>query len=326
MPKFFQQEIAAYRGERRKFRNVDFKKNDFENSVGATAGTLLEFIPVHVKNPPIIQFMAYIESISDSFTNQFSSNQPFGRLDPFYVWKSANRSINVTWTLPSSSKSKALDNLNNLSWLISSLYPAYKETDSASSISASPMFRVRYANIIASPTQGGQGILCNIPSLTVTPAVKKGYTPIHPLNMGSDFANTEGRILKDAGFDVTVREGDRLLIPLEIKLTAKLNIIHDHSRGWDHSTGKYRGGPSAQGYPYLLGLKQEGAASGQPNQVKADSLTPSPTPAGGPESPGGKGKGSTRDKVKESRVTVIHDNNPGEGAEVVKNPSGQRRD
>ena len=112
MPKFFQQEIAAYRGERRKFRNVDFKKNDFENSVGATAGTLLEFIPVHVKNPPIIQFMAYIESISDSFTNQFSSNQPFGRLDPFYVWKSANRSINVTWTLPSSSKSKALDNLN----------------------------------------------------------------------------------------------------------------------------------------------------------------------------------------------------------------------
>ena len=58
MPKFFQSEIAAYNGAKTKFTNVKFKKGDFENSDAAAAGTLLEFIPVHVKNPPVIQFIA----------------------------------------------------------------------------------------------------------------------------------------------------------------------------------------------------------------------------------------------------------------------------
>ena len=53
MPKFFQNEIAAYAGEKQTFQNVKFKSNNFENSEGAELGTLLEIIPVHIKKPPV---------------------------------------------------------------------------------------------------------------------------------------------------------------------------------------------------------------------------------------------------------------------------------
>jgi len=87
MPKFFQSEIAAYNGTKTKFTNVKFKKGDFENSDSAVAGTLLEVIPVHIKNPPLIQFIAYIDQLSDSFSPEYTSEQPFGRTDPYYIWK-----------------------------------------------------------------------------------------------------------------------------------------------------------------------------------------------------------------------------------------------
>ena len=47
MPKFFQSEIAAFDGEKSKFKNVEFKKHGFENSSAAESGAILEFIPVH---------------------------------------------------------------------------------------------------------------------------------------------------------------------------------------------------------------------------------------------------------------------------------------
>ena len=88
MPKFFQNEIAAYAGEKQTFQNVKFKSNNFENSEGAELGTLLEIIPVHIKKPPVIQFIAYIDKIDDKYSVDYSSTQPFGRTDPYHIWKS----------------------------------------------------------------------------------------------------------------------------------------------------------------------------------------------------------------------------------------------
>ena len=42
MPKFFQSEIAAYGGERNEFKNIKFKRNEFQSSAAAEAGTILE--------------------------------------------------------------------------------------------------------------------------------------------------------------------------------------------------------------------------------------------------------------------------------------------
>ena len=257
MSKFFPYEIAAHAGEKHGLNNVNFKKNNFENSEGAEQGTLLEIIPVHIKNPPVIQFMAFLKDISDTFNSQYTEEQPFGRTDPYYIWKSSKRNISINLDIPSSNKAKALDNLNNLSWLLASLYPTYKEAESATSISATPLFRVRYSNIIASRTQDGQGVLCVIKSANVVHKHDKGYIFIDPVNIGSSASNVDANILKTGGFQNSISEGESIQISKLITLRLQLDVVHDHQLGWDHATGEWRGGITATKYPYGFGLQRQ---------------------------------------------------------------------
>lgn len=272
MPRFFEFEQLAYRGQKSGFRNVEFRKNDMSPSQGAEEGDLLEILPMHIKNPPLIQFIAFLTNLDDSFNSTYSSEQPFGRVDPYYVWKSSKRSISVSVDILASSRSKALDNLNNLSWFLSSLYPAYREGDNAASIAASPLFRVKYSNILASRSGGGQGLLAVIQGVRVTHDLKSGYIFIKPKKMNSAFSNIDARIIKEAGFQQNLREGDSLQIPKRIGLSFTLNVVHDHDLGWDSATGEWRGGNAASKYPYGFGLLRDaqpdpgaGNPTGQPD-------------------------------------------------------------
>ena len=276
MPKFFQVEKAAYGGEKNSLRNVDFKKGNFDNSSAAEAGTILEIIPVHIKDPPVIQFIAYIDSLNDSFNTSLTPTQPFGRPDPYYIWKSNRRSIRVTFSIPSSSVTSGLDNLNNLSWFLASLYPTYKDTQTATSIAASPMFRVRFSNLICSSTKDGQGLLGVIRNVGVNHQVKEGFIGIQPKNMGSSFANTAGKVLKEAGFD-SVSEGKKFLMPKLIKISFGLDVVHDHSLGWDFSTGGWRGGLSAPHFPYDFGLRRDTSDTPSSGQASFDDEEPANT-------------------------------------------------
>lgn len=257
MPKFFQAEKAAYAGQKDSFGNVKFKKRDFENSPGAESGTILEIIPVHIKNPPVIQFIAYLDSLSDTFSSQQTPVQPFGRTDPYYMWKSNKRAIRVGFSIPSSSVSIGLENLNNLSWFLGALYPTYKDTQVATSISASPMFRVRFANLICSATRNGQGLLGVIQNVTITPEVKNGFISARTDNLGSSFGSVTSDVIKAAGFEENFTEGKKLLIPKLMTVGFSLDVVHDHAMGWEHSTGQWRGGLAAPSFPYDFGLVRE---------------------------------------------------------------------
>jgi len=309
MPKFFQKEIAAYNGEKSTFRNVDFNKGDLTNSSAAEQGTVLEIIPVHIKNPPVIQFMAYIETLTDKIDPKYQSAQPFGRTEPYHIWQSATRNITVKWAVPSSSKAKALDNLNNLNWFLSSLYPTYKQSQVATSIAASPLFRVRYANLIASSTQNGQGVLCTITNVSVTHDTKKaGWISINPKNMGSNFANIDGSLIKAAGFDRSVEDGDSILVPKLMSVGCTLNVVHDHAVGWDSATGKWRGGKTAPGYPYGLGLQRD---SDEPPAAVTAPAPQSTTPAAAP--------GSIQERVSSAATQNL--NNPSDAGDHIVDQS-----
>ena len=41
------------------------------------------------------------------------------------------------------------------------------------------------------------------------------------------------------------------------KLTFDMKVVHDHSLGWDHNDGTWRGGFAASSYPYDFGLIRE---------------------------------------------------------------------
>ena len=254
MSKFFQNDIAAHAGNKTGLRNVEFKKRNFDNSAAAAAGTILEIIPVHIKNPPVIQFVAYLEALSDNFQIKYQQKQPYGRTDPYYIWEGNSRSISVSFAIPNTSVSHALDNLNNLSWLAASVYPTYRERVSANSIAASPLWRIRYANLIASRTSGGQGALCKFDSLRINYGIEDGYIAIPS-------AGQNAEIIKSAGFDNLVRSGDNILVPKIISVDLDLDIIHDHALGWDYETGNWRGGRAAPGYPYGFGLNRDATDS-----------------------------------------------------------------
>ena len=309
MPKFFQSEKAAYGGEKNSFKNVDFKKRgNFDNSSAAEAGTILEIIPVHIKNPPVIQFVAYLDTLTDNFNSQQTAIQPFGRTDPYYMWKSNKRSIRVGFSIPASSITTALDNLNNLSWFLGALYPSYKDTHIATSIAASPMFRVRFANIICSSTRDGQGLLGVIQSVNVTPDVKAGFIGLEPSNMGSSYANVEGDLLKAAGFENSFNEGKKLLIPKLMKVSFGLDVVHDHALGWEQQTGNWRGGLSAPRFPYDFGMVRDATDTPSAGAAVFDDEEASASGDGDVVVPG-----STADK--QAKVAV--DDIAGSGAETV---------
>ena len=257
MTKFFQVEKAAYAGQKDTFRNVEFKKGNLENSSAAEAGTILEIIPIHYKNPPVIQFIAYVDSLKDDFQAQFTPEQPFGRTDPYYMWKSNRRTISVTFSIPSSSEATALDNLNNLSWFAASMYPTYKDAATATSVAASPMFRVRFSNLICSSTKDGQGLLGIIKRLGVTHDAKQGFIGMKAENMNSSFANGAGKLLKEAGFANSINEGKKFLVPKLMKVTFSIDVVHDHALGWDFHTGNWRGGSTGPRFPYDFGLTRD---------------------------------------------------------------------
>jgi len=275
MPKFFQSEVAAYDGDKAEFQNVKFKKNDFNNTSAAERGGVLEIIPVHIRNPPVIQFVAYINNITDRFGTDYSTERPFGRTNPFYVWEGNSRDINLSVDIPSSGVSKALDNLNNLSWLLASLYPSYKDSANATSVAASPLHRVRYGNIICSSTNDGQGLLCVLRGATVTHDATHGFIHVSPKNMGSSFANTAGRLLAAAKYENYINENKNFIIPKLMKVSLNLNVVQDHALGWDFYTGEFRGGQTARGFPYDFPLIHE--ATDPPPSVGAGATNSSPT-------------------------------------------------
>ena len=241
---------AALLGES-KLGNVKFKKqNDgFTPSSQAQKGAVIEFIPMHFKNTPVIKFIAFIDDIKDNIKQDFTPQQPFGRTDPIQIWKSSSRDISLNFKILSSDEEMALRNLNNLSWLIASSYPTYEKSQCANSLAASPLYRVKLGNLIAN-VHNRAGLLCAINGFNVSHDLKGGVIHIH---------STKAKNLADgAGFPTQAQE---ILVAKTITVSCQLNVLHEHSLGWDSTTGEWRGG-SKQGYPYGFGVIKDAGTPG----------------------------------------------------------------
>ena len=225
-------------------------------TTAAAKGTLLEIIPMHIKNPPRITFMAFLDDFTDSFNPQFNSQNVYGRSDSYHVWTQASRTIGLGWKIPSSGKNMALRNLANINWFLASLYPAYKESVGGSNaVSATPLFRVKFANMIMSANYSEEGLLCAIKGVRVSHNKKAGFIIVNPGASGEASRPDSGEELAPisiAGslpgsdverFDDALGQGNRpshLVIPSEYSIRCQLDIIHEHPLGWNHETGEWR--------------------------------------------------------------------------------------
>lgn len=162
-------------------------------------------------NNGTIEFPAFVTDYSDGYKSEWKPETVYGRMDPIAIFKNTSRSIKISFDIPNNSINEAIENMSKLDFLIRGLYPIYEEGPQGTSIiSAPPMFRVKFANLISNVTVTDDGtslksgLLCYIPNFDFMPKV-------------------------DSGFFTT--SNDEQIIPKLFSATLNLNIIHEHPLG-----------------------------------------------------------------------------------------------
>ncbi len=124
-----------------------------------------------------MSFPAFIKQFNDNFTVGFGGDTPFGRNDPVKHYQSTSRQIQVTFDIVSVDKNQAIENFQKYSKLIQMCYPVYSDpigpSNNARTIKAPPLWRIKYANYISSPT--GAGLLGTIGGITFNPNFEQGH-------------------------------------------------------------------------------------------------------------------------------------------------------
>jgi len=142
---------------------------DTHTYYATSKGYNIEFFSVIYGGTPV-SFPAMVTNFQNSFAPSWNSETVFGRMDPIITYTNTPRTINMSFTVAAASKAAAQTNLDSLNRLITFLYPAYRERGTANSISASPLFRIKFANLIydASRDPNGSaedsGLVCGINS------------------------------------------------------------------------------------------------------------------------------------------------------------------
>jgi len=179
----------------------------------------------HVLTGQQVSFPAFLTSFDDSWSSEWESQTVYGRMDDIRTFKRTSRSISLAWMVVAASEAEATHNLEACSRLISMLYPTYAG-GSATTISGSPLFKLKFGNLISDPANPGWGS-------TVTESGLVGT--IDGLSYSPD--------LEGMGFFV-VESG---LLAKQVNLSCTFTVLHTKPVGW-------RGKSFRQvGYPYGVG-------------------------------------------------------------------------
>lgn len=110
---------------------------------------------INGENP--VEFPALLTQLDDKFTSNWNSQNVFGRQDPVITFQNTQRVLNVAFDVPSTSAEQAKSNLGGLNRLINYLYPAYSRSKTANTISAAPLFKIKFVNLIYDKSSGNPG-------------------------------------------------------------------------------------------------------------------------------------------------------------------------
>lgn len=213
------------------------------------AGYAIQFY--HIPSKRSVEFKAFLTEFSDDYASNWEPEVVFGRNDPLYNFKNTSRSISLGWSLVAASATESRSNLQKMSLLIRMLYPSYDaETHSdfngvinAASIVASPLFRVKFLNLIqdvsaSSPDDGSD--LSATAKASISGLVGK-------INSISNKPNLEAGFLTQS----------KRLYPKEINLSCTIDVIHTHPLGWAEESFRQGGFPYGDAGPVRLAMGNE---------------------------------------------------------------------
>ena len=199
---------------------------DASENIANNKNLYIEFY--HIPTGREVKFKAFITDFSDNYSSNWNDVDVYGRMDPISTFQGTQRTIAFSFDVVSYSETEARKNYQNSQTLLSFLYPVYDTAGSATSLSAAPLIKIKFANLIrdASAGQGTYGtaetagLVGKLAGLSYLPDIEQGF------------------------YD----RGMSSLLPKLNRFDCEFTVFHTHPLGFN------RGGNSRQeGYPYSGG-------------------------------------------------------------------------
>lgn len=221
----------------------------------------------HVPSQTTVYFKAFITTFNETYNSEWASEVVYGRADPIQLFKNTQRKITLAFKVPCSTESEGYENLGRVQKLVQFLYPSYSNVKSATTISQSPLVRIKVMNLLTNNSQGAspgtsgrparrsatynsykssvdasRGLLGAISNLSVNHNLENG-------DIGVLSKHTKGSL--DA------------ILPKMIEINLDFSAIHEKPLGWQGSRTF-----SEQNFPYGAPLSDRAGASEQRDQRK----------------------------------------------------------
>tara|TARA_Y100000593_G_scaffold28408_1_gene56668 strand:- start:5942 stop:6775 length:834 start_codon:yes stop_codon:yes gene_type:complete len=222
----------------------------------------------HIPTGQSVKFRGSVTSFNDSFSQNWNSEEVYGRMDPVQTYQSTNRSIAIAWDVIAASCEEAGYNLQLVSQFARMQYPTYLDADvrtkggNALAIASPPLMRMRFINWAQDTSAASAN-----PQLEVADADDYKFKEMPP---GS--AAESGLVGVCSGFTYSPDFGSGFVDPLtgqlypkRLEISIDFAVVHTTALGYNEQ-GVFRG----KGFPY--GTWSAKAAAVDPAVKKGQSV------------------------------------------------------
>ena len=179
-------------------------------------------------NEELVTYKAFLTNFEDKYESNWNETEVYARMDPIYTFQNTKRTISIAYDAPAYDAEEAAKNMAKSSTIQRLLYPSYDINGGVATLSAAPIFKVKFANLIQD-TQSGMPLFGIIKSWSFKPSLDAGF-----------FTQSDPKFLQDP-----------VIVPKVLEISFDFHVLHSHRLGYDKSTNKFRAGSTSDlQYPY----------------------------------------------------------------------------
>ena len=184
-----------------------------------------------------INFKAFVKSFKDNFNPGWVEVQYPNQSVPLAFQSMPKRSIQIEWSVPSTSAEEAIKNLQKCSWLASSMYPTLKKNaQNANYTPKSSFMAIKFANLIQN-LDGGP-LPGYISSFSYAPNLTEGIHIVSsnqvPQSLRKFFVQKKKRYLFPNLVDISIE-----FKPIQARDSFGLSTDNEQKTGWLDSSFPY---------------------------------------------------------------------------------------
>jgi hypothetical protein len=216
----------------------------------------------HMISDEELYFKAFITAFNETYSSDYAVEQVYGRADGIYAFKNTSRSVTLAFKVPGFSPGEAYENLAKIQRLVQFLYPAYEDVNNATTITQSPLVRIKVMNLLQ--RNDNQGSPANTSAQTLYDSYTTGEGAdngtlgvITSLTVNHNLENTDSSMIeKVASADGT---SGATILPTFFEINLDFKPIHHYPLGWFAGEG----GTNFATPQYPYGALLEGSSTEQ---------------------------------------------------------------